>query len=448
MKESTIDQLTHRQLLLVLTYAPAGLGHLRIMDALYHGLPETVNPVVLGSQDRSIQTVHRLTSIHPIGRAIFEWLQTGPLSSPANRLYRYSLRMNTSVVYDEMARLLDERLEPPEKILVVCTHFGLAHKLAAIKEKFDKDKQVRMVLVVFVSDDTFQRIWYIDGADLLVVASQYIKRKYAAYGERLGKNARIEVVPYPLHPRLGKKLSAAQMAEKTHQLDAKASDPIHVSIPVSGAAVGTEYFSRLIAHLREKSSRFLFHVVSKDALFTKRFLSQLAGKAGVDLRVGKQDREVVDLYDVLLEEQILSLEVTKPSEQAFKGLLDTRSRGGVILLFSQPVGSQEYDNLDFLVRHFLVPTKEVNAQLWEMVGDSARTNSVLRDRLFEHSRTWRGVRIPNDAKQASEFIWWMLTSGVFARMLAGNLDLKVKDGQSGFLGSDGVAEFWDLATSV
>ena len=47
MKKSTIDQLTNRQLLLVLTYAPAGLGHLRIMDALYHGLPETVNPVVL-----------------------------------------------------------------------------------------------------------------------------------------------------------------------------------------------------------------------------------------------------------------------------------------------------------------------------------------------------------------------------------------------------------------
>ena len=448
MKESTIDQLTNRQLLLVLTYAPAGLGHLRIMDALYHGLPETVNPVVLGSQDRSIQTVHRMMSISPIGRAVFEWLETGPLSSPFSRLYRYSLRTSTSVIYNEMARLLAERLERPERILVVCTHFGLAHKLAAIKEELQKREQVRIVLVVFVSDDIFHPIWYIDGADLLVVASQYTKRKYAAYGERLGKKLRMEVVPYPLHPHLGRKLDAGQMAEKTRQLDPKGIEPIHVSIPIPGAAVGTAYFSRLITFLRQKSDRFLFHIVSKDAPFTKNFLSQMAGKLWIDLRVGKQDREVVDLYNVLMEEQIISLEVTKPSEQAFKGVLGTHSRGGVILLFSQPVGSQEYDNLDFLLRHSLVPSKEANAQLWEMVEHNARMESALRSRLFEESGTWRGVRIPNDAKEASDFIWWMLTSGIFVRMLAGNSDLKVKDEESGFLESDGVAKFWDLATSA
>ncbi len=448
MKESTIDKLTHRQLQLVLCYAPAGLGHLRITDSLYHGLPETVNPVVLGSQDESIRTIHRLTSIHPIGRAIFQWLETGPLSSPANSLYRYSLRMNTRVVYDEITRLIAERLEPPREILAVCTHFGLAHKLAAIKEKLQKQEGVRMVLVVFVSDDTFQHIWYIDGADLLVVASQYTKRKYAAYGKRLGKDVRIEVVPYPLHPRLGKKLGAVQMAEKTRQLNAKAEDPIHVSIPISGAAVGTEYFSRLMTLLRKKSDRFVFHIVSKDAPFTKNFLTQMAGKAWVDLRVGKTDREVVDLYDVLMETQTISLEVTKPSEQAFKGLLGTQSRGGVILLFSQPVGSQEYDNLDFLVRHSLVPSKETNEQLWQMAGDNARVDPTLRTRLFEESRAWRGVRIPDDPQKASDIIWWMLTSGFFDRMLTGNLDRRVKDEESRILGSDGVAEFWDLATSV
>ena len=210
---------------------------MRIMDALYHGLPETVNPVVLGSQDRSIQTVHRMMSISPIGRAVFEWLETGPLSSPFSRLYRYSLRTNTSVIYNEMARLLAERLERPERILVVCTHFGLAHKLAAIKAELQKREQVRIVLVVFVSDDIFHPIWYIDGADLLVVASQYTKRKYAAYGERLGKKLRMEVVPYPLHPHLGKMLDAGQMAERARQLDPKGIEPIHVSIPIPGAAV-------------------------------------------------------------------------------------------------------------------------------------------------------------------------------------------------------------------
>jgi hypothetical protein len=448
MKESTIHRLTGRKLLLVLTYAPAGLGHLRIMDALYHGLPSTVNPVVLGSQDRSIQTIHRLTSIHPIGRAIFEWLQTGPLASAANRLYRSTLRMNTRLVYDEMARLLDERLEPPDKILVACTHFGLAHKLAAIKQGFEKEKRIPIVLVVFVSDDTFQHIWYIDGADLLVVASQYIKRKYAAYGETLGRTERIEVIPYPLHPRLGKKLDAGQLAEKTRQLDAKATEPIHVSIPISGAAVGTQYFSDLIALLRQRSDRFLFHIVSKDAPFTKHFLAQLQGKPWADLHVGRRDREVVDHYDVLMETQTISLEVTKPSEQAFKCLLGTRSRGGAILLLSGPVGSQEYDNLDFLMRHSLVPSRESNARLWEVARDNAHAEPALRSRLFQESTAWRGVRIPGDPRQAADFIWWMLTSGIFARMMVGNLDRVVRDEASRTLGADGVAEFWDLATSA
>jgi hypothetical protein len=140
--------------------------------------------------------------------------------------------------------------------------------------------------------------------------------------------------------------------------------------------------------------------------------------------------------------------VTKPSEQAFKALLGTQTRGGLILLFSEPVGSQEYDNLDFLVRHFLVPSKETNAELWEMAGNNASIDPTLRTRLLEESRTWRGVRIPNDPQQAADLIRWMLTSGMFTRMLEGNKVLKVRDEYSGILGSNGVAEFWDLAASI
>ena len=448
MKKITIDRLTDRQLLLVLTYAPAGLGHLRVTDALYTGLPETVNPVVLGSQDKSIQFIHRIVSINPIGRSIFQWLETGPFSLPASRVLRNLLRMNTSVVYKEMSEELNERLDPPERILVVCTHFSLAHKLAAIKERLQAQAGVRIVLAVFVTDDTFKPIWYIDGADLLVVPSQLIKKKYVAYGRRLANKVRIEVIPYPLNPNLGKKLGSVQMADKAHQLDAKSKGRIHVSIPISGAAVGTEYFSRLIALLRQKSGRFFFHVVTKDAPFTSNFISQLRGKSWVDLCVAKKDREVVDLYDDLLEKHTISLEVTKPSEQAFKGLIGTRARGGVILLFSQPVGSQESDNMDFLLRHSLIPSKETNAHLWKLAGKHDRLPPALRSKLLRESRRWRGVRIPGDPQAASDFIWWMITSGVFTQMLEGNVNRKVIDSKSRILGSDGVAEFWELATSI
>ncbi len=113
MKPSTLAELTNRKLLLVLAYAPAGLGHLRVTDALYHGLPETVNPVVLGGQDTSIQSIHRLTSVNPVGKAVFDWLQGGPYSEQSNKLYRDSLRANHRDIYEQMTRPLGARLSLP-----------------------------------------------------------------------------------------------------------------------------------------------------------------------------------------------------------------------------------------------------------------------------------------------------------------------------------------------
>ncbi len=181
-----------------------------------------------------------------------------------------------------------------------------------------------MVLAVCVTDDTFQHIWYVDGADLLVVPSEYTKRKYVAYGERLGKAApdRGRAIPGASTPG-GEAGCGAAGCQDPSARRRNSAEPIHVSIPISGAAVGTEYFSTLITRLRQQSDRFLFHIVCKDAPFTQDFLSQLAGKSWVDLHVGKQDREVVDRYDVLMEQQTIALEVTKPSEQTFKCLAPT-----------------------------------------------------------------------------------------------------------------------------
>ncbi len=60
MKTSTLDRLTDPKLQILLCYSPAGLGHRRVMDALAHGLPDTVKPVVMGNQDESIRRIHRL----------------------------------------------------------------------------------------------------------------------------------------------------------------------------------------------------------------------------------------------------------------------------------------------------------------------------------------------------------------------------------------------------
>ena len=448
MEDYMLNKLADRQFQIVLTYAPAGLGHLRVTDALYHGLPETANPVVLGSNDKSIQTIHRITSISPFFRKGFEWFQSGPLSSLSNRLYRASLRSNTRLVYEQLANLIEEKLEPPKEVLVISTHFGLAHKLAAVKVKLQKEERVRIFLGVVVTDATFQHIWYVDGADLIVVPSHYVKEQYLAYGKSLDKAVRVEVLPYPVRPDLGRQLDPNGMTSRINQLEATSEEPIRISLPISGAAVGTDYFLSLIQGLREKSDRFHIHVVSKDAPYTRDFLSSLEGEGWVDIHAAKTDREVVDAYDHLFEEHVISLEVTKPSEQAFKALLGTNLRGGVILLFSEPVGQQESDNLDFLQQHFLVPSMQTNEELWKMAENRAVADDAARSRLLDEACTWRGVRIPKDPEKAANFIWWMLTTGVFAQMMACDMTPNPADNHPDELGPDGVAKFWELVASI
>jgi len=448
MKKSTLAQLTNRDNMLILTYAPAGLGHLRVTDALYDGLPKIVNPVVLGSRDASVQFLHRVTSIHPITRGIFEWLQTGPLSDLANRAVRWQSRINTRLMYEEISYLIDSRFDPPKKILVVSTHFGLAHKLAKIKEKLQKEKHVKIILVVLVTDDTFQKIWFVEEADLIVVPSNFIKRKYTAYGQMLGKCPRIAVNPYPLNPLRMRKLGAVRMAQKKNQLNPRSREPIRVSMPVSGAAVGTLYFSHLMSALHRKSKRFHFHVVSKDAPFTKDFLYLWKNRSWVDLHVGRADRDVVDLYDKLLDDNVISLEVTKPSEQAFKALIPTSMRGGVILLFSEPVGQQEFDNLNFLQHHRLTPSREVTQELWAMAEHGGGLDDALRRRFFREARFWRGIRLPLRSQKSADFIWWLHQSGILAWMVSANTTERVLDEKTRVLGPNGVAEFWDLVTAI
>ncbi|HEY5983876.1 MAG TPA: hypothetical protein VIU38_10420, partial [Anaerolineales bacterium] len=396
----------------------------------------------------SIESIHRLTSVNPVGKAVFDWLQGGPYAEQTNRLYRDSLRADHREIYRRMAELLEERVERPEKILVACTHPGLAHKLTAIKYELQQREHVKMVVAVCVTDDTFQHVWYVDGADLLAVPSTYTKRRFEAYGEHIPDKPRVEVVPYPIHPGLGAELDAEQLSQKTREFDSTSTEPIHISVPISGAAVGTGYASALMDHLHQTSDRFRFHVVSKDTSFTQAFLSGLRGKTWIDVRAATQDREVVNHYNNLMATQTLAFEVTKPSEQTFKVLAPTSARGGVILLFTQPVGVQEFDNINFLQRYSLVPSSETNDQLWSMAAQTSPIDAAPLSDLLEQARLWRGVRIPADPQQAAAFIWWMQTSGFFSRMMQGCLDRKIQDEDGHVLGPNGVAEFWDLAASI
>src|SRR5690606_13870665 len=121
--------------MIIFAYAPTGLGHLRVTDALHDSMPFKSKTVVLGAQDKRITYIHRIMSISQVGRFIFEWFQNGLGEDVFTNIYRFLLRSNTDTVYKQVLTLIDQQYTLPKKIVCVCTHFSLAHQLAEIKSK-------------------------------------------------------------------------------------------------------------------------------------------------------------------------------------------------------------------------------------------------------------------------------------------------------------------------
>lgn len=122
----------------------------------------------------------------------------------------------------------------------------------------------------------------------------------------------------------------------------------------------------------------------------------------VYLYIGSSDRKVIENYQYVYDKNTISLEITKPSEQSFKALIEPTKENAPILLFSNPVGRQEVDNLDFLRRHQLIPslTDEKNLYL--------QKNEI---ELLKKAVKWRGIILPQHSKNAAEFIYWLLKKG-------------------------------------
>lgn len=89
---------------------------------------------------------------------------------------------------------------------------------------------------------------------------------------------------------------------------------INIAVPVSGAAVGTDYLERLIDILSNQSYKYIFQVVSKSRSYTRPFLERIKDKNNVKLSACATDRDTVDEYERIYSNNLISLEITKPSE--------------------------------------------------------------------------------------------------------------------------------------
>jgi len=445
--------LIDENFVLIFSYAPAGLGHLRVISALHDGLPPEIDAVLLGSHDQSIKNIHRVISIHPIFKLLNDWLQSGLLSESFAFYYKKYLHTHTKLLYEQMLTLLEQRVKQPKKVLVVATHFGLAHQLVAVKERLEKEKSIKINLVVQVTDDTFHPMWYVEGAELIVVPSELAKQRFMDFAKRKSlPRTNIVVCPYPVNPRFFNALEPNEFKDRQDQLSINkspsgfpASSKINISIPVSGAAVGTGFHREIIENLSKFSERFVFWVVTRNASYTRDFIKGITNLEHVKLFSNENDREVVDLYDHLFEKTILSLEITKPSEQAFKVLVPVQAEAGVIMLFTTPVGVQEIDNLKFMERHFLIPTEEETKTLLE----NYRNKINPQPELLAKSSMWRGLRLPTSAKESAEFIWWGLISGLLEKMLENKSFAQPYDKYPYELDKNGVQRFWiDVAKFI
>jgi hypothetical protein len=428
-----------KSLVVVFAYVPAGLGHLRITDSFFHGLPEGVNPLLLGPEDGLTTFFHRITSVNPVAKSILEWQQQGLPDVLYTRFMRWFLKSSTDKLYQELRLVLEQRMDLPKTVLVVSTHFGLAHQLVAIKRKIEEDRHLKMIIVLQVTDDSFQRLWYVPGVDLTFVPSEKTKNLLEKYGkdEHLPLVA-MEVLPYPVDPLVAEKMNPYDFINRASQLSMGLKNEIHMAIPVSGAAVGMTFLTHMIDALHDKSNRFKFHIISKSTPFTQDFLKEMVNRPFVDFEVSFSSREIIDKYTELYKKEIISLEITKPSEQSFKALLTPDQKGGAILLFSDPIGKQEYDNLDFLRRHHLIPLKSEMEQMWADAENGMEIDGGGKW-ILEKAKHWRGLMLPYHSAKAANFIWWCLGQGIFKTMVQ---QFVLPENEDHELGSDGVKLFW------
>jgi len=414
---SNLSLLKEKSLIIVFSYAPAGLGHLRVSNALSGGLPQSVTPLLIGSHDEATSSMHKFMSIHSYTRALMEWAQVGIQEDIFAFFYRRALMNDTDELYEQIAQIFDQRIDVPKEILFVATHFGLGLKIAAIKNKLESEKGVKVHLIVQVTDDSPQHMWYVNGADLTFVPSEKTKTTLLSYGKRMKyPHIDIQILPYPISLKMSDILSDAKLKQREKQLDPNAENKINMALPVSGAAVGMDFYKVVMNSLHNRSKRFTFHVVSKNAPFTQYFLFTIATLPYARLYTSIHEREVVDLYEDLYVREVISLEITKPSEQAFKSLYSSKQVGGSVILFSQPVGRQEYDNLDFMRRHNLIFPKHETRELMAKFERGAKLTKYDTEHLFGLRDSIRGLEIPTNPHKAAAFIWWCFENELLLNM--------------------------------
>jgi len=439
---SALKSSTNNSVLTIFTQSTAGLGHLRVNDALHSSSPLEFNPLVFRSHGFRITWLNRITSFNFFIRRIMEWIQRGAPQDIFTFYYRRCLRLKIYNLYQQITILLDQYLETPEKVIIITTNFNLAQQLGAIKDQLEENKKTKIFLVIQVTDASPQHIWMVPEADLILVPNQRTKENLELYrSKKQFKPVKIEVSAYPLNRALVKNFSTEEFTSKQIQLDPRAKFRVNLLLSIPGSAVDLKYYSELIFFLKDSPIIFQTFVVSRYSSYTKKFNLSLVNEDFIQIYPGQTDQQTVADYLRLYLSEVISLEITKPTEQSFKVLLDPVQRGGVIMLFDKPIGTQERDNLEFMRSHDLIPDEQVQDKLWKL----AESDQPPSEEILNRASFWRGIQLPENAKNAANFINWLYYQEVFLRMLRYKPNLENDRQEVNSLGSD---LFWRKMSSL
>jgi hypothetical protein len=394
--------------------APTGLGHIRVTEALKSELNSTIHTETIGIMNPTSQFLYRIVSQNMVTRWCMEFLQTNPIGERVVAwFYTKKLRTRTRPIRLYLQTVIQKRKTKPKTVVVVATHFALAHQIAACKRRIERKLSINIILAVVVTDDSPQIMWAVRGADCIFVPSNYCKKGIKKeLGNRIG-STKVIVSPYPLSKVLQENLSEVQIAKRQEQVDPDSNKRLQILIPISGAAIGLSYFQSLIPEVTKKKDIFCT-VISRDSSYTKNFLNWCERQKRIHVLKSTSDHNVVLAYEKQMKTKVFAVEITKPSEQAFKALLNPNQRGGVILLFSKPVGRQEYDNISFLKRHGLMPNDSDEKKLAQLFYFNQ--TSKIDPKFLERARNWRGIEIPWIGVEGGVAIVRLYETGVLKAM--------------------------------
>ena len=398
--------------LIIFTTSPTGLGHIRVTNALIKGLPKELPYHTIGINDSVIEGFYRLISTNWLLRETMEYFQTNQTAEKLQtQLFTWYEHNNTSCTTTELQNIIKANPQT-KKVVIISTHAQLARRIQKIIEQ--KIIQIPIFHTVIVTDDSPQRLWAVCSSLVIVPSHKTLQELTKTFVcDRLHKGE-IIVAPYPINPKLTEELSESSLTDRRKQLCATCEESTRICIPISGAAVQLKYLQTLITSLIEQNGskiRFSFDIITKEAPYTTNFIHTIKQNPEVTIHKSQTNTKTVEIYDQLYEStHPPSIEITKPSEQCFKVLTSPKTKGGVLLLLTQPVGRQEYDNLNYLERNGFLPTKDFHTRLWKTM----ESDITMLD--YKPLSAYRALMLPSDPKRTANLIKLCLQNKVFEAM--------------------------------